>query len=352
MKLLRYRLGTAGLLALALALLGSAAAARAADTSLLASTAADREPKLEAAARREGALSFYTSIAQKDLDPVIAPFEKKYGIKVTTWRASGDLITQRILQESSAGRHTVDAVHIASTEMEALAREKVLEKVESPLYPTLLPGSLPAHKMWVSTLLSPWVQAYNVNSIEKSALPQTYQDLLDPKWKGKLGYEVQDIEWFITVCKLLGDDKGVQFFKDLVKKNGLSVRKGHTLLDNLVAAGEVPLALTLYNYMPAQAKAQGAPIDWFVIEPAVARANGMGVVKGAEHPNAAALFEDYMLGEAQPVLASLEYVPVSSKVASPFKGVKLRVFDPAEVLDHADKWRPLYDRIIVKGDGN
>jgi iron(III) transport system substrate-binding protein len=343
--------GTSRALILALSV-AAVTAAQAQDTSLLASTAPDRAQKLEAAARKEGALSFYTSIAQKDLDPLIAPFEKKYGIKVTTWRASGDLITQRILQESGAGRHTVDAVHVASTEMEALAREKVLEKVESPYYATLTPGSVPAHKLWVSTLLSPWVQAYNVDAVKKSELPKTYQDLLDPKWKGKLGYEVQDIEWFITVSKLLGDDKGVQFFKDLVKKNGLSVRKGHTLLDNLVAAGEVPLALTLYNYMPAQAKAQGAPVDWFVIEPAVARANGIGVVKGAAHPNAAALFEDYLLSEAQPILASLDYVPVSSKVESPFKGVKLQVFDPAEVLDHADKWQPLYDRIIVKGDGN
>lgn len=341
------------LMMLALAALFTAGAARAADTSLLASTAPDRAQKLEAAARKEGSISLYTSIAQKDLEPVLGPFEKKYGIKVNVWRASGDLIIQRIIQEQRAGRHTVDAVHITSTELEALTREKLLERIESPYYATLVPGAVPAHKQWASTLLSAWVQVYNTNTVKKSELPKTYQDLLDPKWKGKLGYEVQDLEWFITVTRIMGgDDKGVQFFRDLVKTNGLSVRKGHTLLDNLVAAGEVPLALTIYNYMPAQAKAQGAPLDWFAIEPVVVRANGVGVLKNAEHPNAAALFEDYMLSEAQPVLASLEYVPVSTKVDSPLKGVKTQLFDPADELDHADKWQALYDRIIVKGNGN
>lgn len=334
----------------ALLALAACGAARAADASLLASTAPDRAPRLEAAARAEGSLSLYTSIAQKDLAPLLGPFERKYGIKVSVWRASGDLIVQRIVQEQKAGRHTVDAVHITSTELEALSREKLLQRVESPWFPSLVADAVPAHRQWASTLLSAWVQVYNTDAVKRSELPRSYQDLLDPKWKGKLGYEVQDIEWFITVCKLMGgDDQGARYFRSLVGTNGLSVRKGHTLLDNLVAAGEVPLALTIYNYMPAQAKAQGAPLDWFAIEPVVVRANGVGVLKNAEHPNAAALFEDYMLSEAQPLLAALEYIPVSKQVESPLKGLKTQLFDPAEQLDHADKWQTLYDTIIVRG---
>jgi len=323
-------------------------AAFAADSSLLTSTAPDRQQKLEAAAKAEGSLSLYTSIAQRDLAPLIGPFEKRYGIKVNVWRASGDTTLQRIVQEQKAGRYTVDTVHFSAPELEALHREKLLQPVASAHFEDLIAGALPPHREWASTLLSVWVQAYNTNLVKKEDLPKTYKDLLDPKWKGKLGYEVENVEWFTTVANHLGGDAGVQFFRDLAATNGLSVRKGHSLLNNLVAAGEVPLALTVYNYMPAQAKEQGAPVDWFVLEPAVARANGIGIMKNAQSPNAAALFEDYMLGEAQSILTSLNYVPTSKKVESPLKGVSIKIVDPVETLDNSAKWEPLYQQIIVK----
>lgn len=342
-----------GLRPWALAALASiwAVGALAADASLLTSTAPDRREKLEAAAKAEGSFSLYTSIAQKDVPPLVEPFEKRYGIKVNVWRASGDITLQRIIQEQRAGRYTVDAVHFSSPELEALHREKLLQPVASPHFADLIEGAVPAHHEWVSTLLSVWVQSYNVNLVKKDELPKTYKDLLDPKWKGKLGYESENVEWFTTVANALGGDEGVQFFRDLVAKNGLSVRKGHTLLNNLVAAGEVPLALTIYNYMPVQAKEQGAPVDWFVLEPAVARANGMGVMKNAQSPNAAALFEDYMLSEGQTILTSLSYVPTSKKVESPLKGVQIKIVDPADKLDNSEKWEPLYQQIILKRAG-
>jgi iron(III) transport system substrate-binding protein len=320
----------------------------AADSSLLNSTAPDRQQKLEVAARAEGSLSLYTSIAQKDVQPIIEPFEKKYGIKVNVWRASGDTTLQRIIQEQRAGRYTVDVVHFGAPELEALRREKLLQPIASPYFADLIEGTVPSHHEWVSTLLSVWVQVYNSNLVKKDDLPKTYQDLLDPKWKDKLGFEVENIEWFMTVANALGGDSGVQFFRDLAAKNGLSVRKGHTLLNNLVAAGEVPLALTVYNYMPVQAKEQGAPVDWFALQPAVARPNGAGVLKNAQSPNAAALFIDYLLSDAQSTLYSLSYVPTSKKVETPLKGVRIMITDPAEKLDNSDKWEPLYQQIIVK----
>lgn len=321
-----------------------------AEDSLLTSTAPDREAKLEAAARAEGELTLYTSIAQNDIEPLIKPFEEKYGITVTTWRASGDDVLQRVVQEQKAGRASVDSIHISAPEMEALHREGVLQKTESPYFADLLKGAVPEHKEWVSTLLSVWVQAYNTDQVKKEDLPKTYADLLDPKWKGKLGFEAEDIDWFTSVIETMGEDRGLQYFRDLVKTNGLSVRKGHSLLNNLVIAGEVPVGLTLYNYMPEQAKNSGAPIDWFALEPAIARANGIGVVKTAPHPNAAALFSDYMISEGQPILTSLNYIPTSTKVKSPLESIDLKIADPADKLDNASKWQPLYDKIVLQGN--
>ncbi|MGV6874715.1 ABC transporter substrate-binding protein [Pseudochelatococcus sp. B33] len=350
MNLRRRFVMLAGAVALAATMVS--APVYAAGNELLTLSTPDRAEKLEAAAKEEGTLTLYTSVAQSDVQPLIKPFEEKYGIKVVVWRASGDTVLQRVIQEQRAGRNTVDVVHVGAPELEALHREGMLQPIESPYFGDLLEGSVPEHKEWVSTLLSVWVQAYNTNLISKDELPKTYADLLDPKWKGKLGYEMENIDWFTTVIQTMGEEEGLKFFRDLVATNGLSIRKGHSLLNTLVAAGEVPVGLTLYNYMPSQAKSQGAPIDWFAIEPAVARSNGVGVIKTAQHPNAAALFADYMLSEAQPVLTSLSYVPASTKVESPLDDIEIAIADPAKKLDGAEKWEPLYQEIVVRGRAN
>jgi len=313
----------------------------------------DRAQKIAAAAKKEGTLTLYTTIAEKDLPAVVKPFEDKYGIKVTIWRAGTDKVLQRTIQEARAGRHDVDVVHFGSPEMEALAREKILAPVSSPFHKDLLEGSVPKHRQWAATILSVWVQAYNTAAVKKEDLPKTWRDLLDPRWKGKLGIEAKDDDWFASVVQELGGEpKGLDFFRELVAKNGLSVRKGHTLLDNLVVSGEVPLALTVYNYMPEQAKRKGAPIDWFVIPPAIARSNAVGVARNAPHPNAALLFYDYLLGpDGQKAMTSIDYVPTNTKVASPLKGVKIVQTDPIRSLDESSKWSRLFDEIVVRRAG-
>jgi iron(III) transport system substrate-binding protein len=118
----------------------------------------------------------------------------------------------------------------------------------------------------------------------------------------------------------------------------------------MVISGEVPLALTVYNYMPEQAKRKGAPIDWFAIEPAVARSNAVGIARRAPHPAAALLFYEYLLGpDGQGAMVGLDYVPTNMKVASPLKGVKIVQTDPVRSLDESAKWSKLFDEIVLKG---
>jgi iron(III) transport system substrate-binding protein len=313
---------------------------------------ADRMERIVAAAKKEGALTLYTTIAEKDLPAVIKPFEEKYGVKVTVWRAGTDKVLQRTIAETRARKYDVDVVHFGAPEMEALAREKVLAPVNSPVHQDLLAGSVPSHKEWAATILSVWVQAYNTQAVRKSELPKSYKDLLDPKWKGKLGIEVKNDDWFATVVHQMGEQQGLAFFRELVARNGISTRKGHTLLNNMVVSGEVPLALTVYNYMPEQAKKKGAPIDWFVIEPAIARANAVGVARNAPHPNAALLFYEYMLGpDGQNALVKIDYVPTNQKVESPLKGVRIVATDPVRSLDESEKWIKLFEETVTKRGG-
>jgi len=310
----------------------------------------DRMARIAAAAREEGSLTLYTTLAEKDLPTLIQPFEATYGVKVTVWRAGTDKILQRTVAEAAAQRYDVDVIHFGSPEMEALSREQILLPVTSPVHEDLQPGSVPPHREWAATLLSVWVQAYNTNLLKKEDLPKSYTDLLDPKWKGKLGIEAKDQDWFASVVDVMGGgESGLKFFRDLAATNGLSVRLGHTLLNNMVISGEVPLALTVYNYMPEQSKKKGAPIDWFALEPAIARSNAVGVARRAPHPNAALLFYEYLLGEeAQQSFVSMDYVPSNTKVASPLEGVTIVQTDSAVTLDEYDKWTNLFETTLLR----
>ena len=307
-----------------------------------------RAQRLPDAARAEGSVVFYTSLNEQNMTYVVAAFEKKYGIKVRTWRSNADRVLQRMLTEFQAGRFEVDVVHPGSGELEVLHREKVLQRVESSHYKNLLPAAMPAHHEWAPTFLSVWVQAYNTNAVKKEDLPRSYEDLLNPKWKGKLGIEAGNDDWFGKIVGEMGEAKGLKLFRDLAETNGLSVRKGHTLLSNLVISGEVPFAVTMYNYLPQAAKKKGAPVDWLALEPVIARANGVGVARRAPHPNAALLLYEFLISEeGQQLFADRDYVPASRNIKWPIKG-DIKVIDPAQALDQSEKWSKAFQEIILR----
>src|SRR5262245_46051153 len=124
----------------------------------------------------------------------------------------------------------------------------------------LMPQALRPHGEWVASRLNIFSAAYNTNLVKKDELPKTYEDLKNPRWKGRLAIEADDGDWFATVVTKMGRDKGIELFRDIVRANGVSVRKGHTLLSKLVVAGEVRIGLTVCRYKPEQQKREGAPV--------------------------------------------------------------------------------------------
>jgi iron(III) transport system substrate-binding protein len=331
-------------------LLGGASQAQSTkpSASLALYEGADREQRLIQGARQESALTVYTSLTVEDITDLAAAFEKKYGIKVKFWRAGSEKVIQRIVTEARAGRFDFDVVETNGPELEALHREHLLQKAYSPHFAALIPQAILAHQEWVGTRLNMFVQIYNTKLVKKEDFPKSYQDLLDPKWKGRLGIEAEDVDWFSTVVKEMGEEKGLKLFRDIVASNGLSVRKGHTLLAGLVASGEVPLGLTVYNHNADKLKKKGAPVDWDVIQPAIIRANGIALSKKPSHPNAAILFYDFMLTDGQTILAKNEYMTARRGTGSVLDKLQLKFVSAASVLDESAKWEQLYTDIVTR----
>lgn len=307
----------------------------------------DRQARLLEAAKGEGELTVYHVYPY--LTKVTDAFTKKYGIKVKTWRAGSEAVLQRVISEARGGRHDVDVVQNNAPENEAAHREKLLQEVRSPYQADLNSAALPSHHEWVGITFDIWTAAYNTNEVKKEGLPKTYQDLLDPKWKGRLAIEANNHAWFGALLTELGEEKGIKLFNQIVATNGISTRKGHSLLTTLVASGEVPLALTVYNWNPEQLKAKGtAPIEGLVIPPLLGQPSTIAVLKRSANPASALLFYDFMLTDAQKMLADNFYVVTSKKFPSPFANAVVKYIDPGQALDQQDKWLRNFDEIIVK----
>ena len=306
----------------------------------------DRTQRLLAGAKKEGAVNIYSSMTVDDMKIISSGFEKKYGIKLQAWRASSEDILQRVLIEARGGRSEVDAVETSSLEMESLYREGMLQRVNSPLLADIAPAALRPHREWVGDRINIIAEGYNTDLIKKQDVPKSYADLLDPKWKGKLTIEADDSVWFGALVTAMGEAKGLQYFRDLVRKNGLSPRKGHTLIANLIVSREVPYSLTVYHYRVEQLKRAGAPIEWQVLPPGIARFLGTGVLKRAPHPNAAILFFDFMMHDGQALLVNHDFTPTNMKIKP--LDLPFTLIDPAQVLDENQKWQRLFDEIIVR----
>jgi len=185
----------------------------------------------------------YTSNAAPTIQALAADFEKRHGVRVNVWRASSVKVLQRLLAEKKAGRWDFDAVSISAPELEALYREGLLQELESPAHRALLDGTLPAHRGWAPQFINVFVQAYNTTAIRRDELPRQWSDLLDARWKGRLGVEANASEWYCTVLAALGERQGADLFRRIAASNGLSVRHGNSVLVNMAVSGEVPLAL-------------------------------------------------------------------------------------------------------------
>jgi len=305
----------------------------------------ERFQRLVAGAKKEGTLTLYTSIPEKDMAVLTADFERRHGIKVNVWRASSVKVLQRAAAEARANRWDFDAAAISSPEMEAMHRELLLQEVRSRHHADLAPDAMPSHRAWVPQFLNVFVQAYNTSLVRKEDLPKSYAELADPRWKGRLGVEASDSEWYCGVLRHAGAESGAKLFRDIVATAGWSVRSGHTLLANLVASGEVPLALTVYSYRIEQLKSAGAPVEWFGIDPVIGRANGAGVSRRPPHPSAALLFYEYLISDAQPLMVKMNYLAADTRIASSLRGVKVRFIDPRMPLEELDRCAKAYDEL-------
>lgn len=338
--------------AFVLGLLGVPAVARAQDSphrALYMLEAGDRASRILAGARREGLVSIYTSLNTQDSVPLTTAFEKKYGVKTQLWRSASERVVQRAVAEARAGRFTCDVMETNGPEMEALYRERLLDEFQSPYFGELAPASFPKHRHYVADRFNFFTIGYNTRLVKPAEVPNSYDDLLHPRFVGRIGMEAGDVDWFGAMVKWMGEEKGLAYFRKLAAMKP-QIRSGHTLVGQLVASGEIPLAANIYNHNAERVLVQGAPIRWKALVPTFGRPNAIGVARRARHPHAALLFADFLLSrEGQTILKDRNRVPSSRAVNTHLNAFPFEMIDPVITLDEDQKWSKLWSELFLRG---
>jgi iron(III) transport system substrate-binding protein len=246
------------------------------------------------AAKREGEVVYYASMNLSEVNAIVGEFEKRYPfIKVKLQRTGSEKLLARVLTEYRAKKVFADVIQTVEFSMYMFNRSGALARYVSQANPAY-PKEFKEDGFWTTVYYNAYVTGYNTRMVPARQAPKTYEDLLDPKWKGKLLMEGTKADWFAGMLQIMGQERGLKYMRDLAKQQP-SPREGHELLAQLVVAGEGAFDINIPAASVERMKERGAPMDWTALGTLPAVMVGAGVATGAPHPNAAKLFLEFCL---------------------------------------------------------
>jgi iron(III) transport system substrate-binding protein len=270
------------------------------------------DPERIAKAKTEGQVVFYSTMGIDTVRPVTLAFEKKFPfLKVEVLRLNSERVFNRVMIEHQTGKVHADVVNLSV--MPLLKAKRVLAPYRSPEMKAFPEKFRDTDDTWTGLVGNYVVMGYNSKLVPEATAPKDWSDLTQPRWKGRMAMDVEDYDWFGAMLEYLGPEKGRRLMQGIAKQE-LSWRKGHSLLAQLVAAGEFSMAL-LYAHRTQLTKDRGAPIDWVkTSKPIIVSQNAVAILEKAQRPNAARLLVDFLMSEAgQKLLYEGGQIPLRSR---------------------------------------
>jgi iron(III) transport system substrate-binding protein len=303
-------------------------------------------------AKAEGKVTFYANITS--IGPILKDFEKKYSVKAEYTRLSTTRFIATILTEHAAGKLTADVLQAPIPVLEMLKGKGVLGSYTSPVaagYPqwTNKDGKIQSFGIEYVALI------YNKELVKPGDVPKRYEDLTDPKWKGKIvmadpSSHPTTISWLIGLKEnvIKSETEWLKFLKGLAANKPMFVASfGPTPAP--IESGEKLIGISMPKYIITKAP---APLDWArVSQPMMGTPRGIAITGRAPHPNAAKLFVDYWLSkDAMKIMAEKvgEYV-LAPGVYPPIAGIdKTKVIPIRELSDEeVKKWGGEFKKIFA-----
>jgi len=272
-----------------------------------------RQQALLEGAKREGSLTLYAVFTQPTMEALLKLFNSKYPFIKTQFirEGRGDALAEKYFTELRAGRNLADVVAGGDNAILELIEGKGLARYPSPEQRNYPKDYKDAEGRWTTVFISEWAFGYNTALVDRSKLPKTYMDLLDPYWKGKLGLDPLPNNFVRGALRVFGEKKATDLFQKLVDHQEVQFRRGRTTQTQLLAAGEFAASPELRLSILKELKTKGAPVNYHFAYPFPVTLGAVGVFNAAPHPYASALFTDFWLSkEGQQFMIDREFTVV------------------------------------------
>lgn len=314
---------------------------------------------LIAAAKEEGEVVWYsTLIIDQLVRPVATAFEEQYGIPVRFSRTPAGDLALKVQNEMRANNVQGDVFDANAAFFQVLPLDNLVSYTPDSAADYTDDLRDPEGRYYAVNVFT-MTTGVNTETVSEADRPKTYEDLLDPKWKGRMAWTTDltpnGPPGFIgNILMSMGEEKGMEYLRELAKQDIAKVPASQRVVLDQVIAGEYAIGLMIFNHHTVISSAKGAPVDWLKLEPLVATGNYAGILKGSPHPNAAKLFLDYLLSEkGQMVFQEANYLPASPKVPAKVKelkpaegGFKATTITLQLALDNLGKWSDIYKELF------
>jgi len=265
-------------------------------TLLISSAAWAADEKTIELGKKEGRVSFYTTMGADECKLLVDAFQAKYpAIRVDITRLGSEKLLQRIITEARAGSHFFDAVTNSGMEIYLLAKMGLLANFKTAEFAAFVADSKDPAGRWVDLYSNLRMIGYNTRAVPKDKIPKRYEDLLEPGWKGQIGFPEGQFSWYATMLKIMGEERGRKFFQGLARQD-LNYRGAQVLIAQMISAGEFNLGFT-YDTQILRFKSRGAPIDIAPMPFVTKNIHPLALAAHAPHPNAGKVFIDYVLSK-------------------------------------------------------
>jgi ABC-type Fe3+ transport system, periplasmic component len=310
------------------------------------------------AARAEGEVVWYTDLIVDQLvRPMVEAFQDTYGVQVSYVRGDSQDIVLRVTNEYRAGNVIADICTMTS-EIHILRQAGAIEAYEVPNASALPDQYRDADRFWMATNRYVLTPAVNTDLVAEDERPRSYQDLLDPRWQGRIAWKPNDMSGapgFIgNVLRAMGEEAGMDYLRQLATQDIRIVTVSARALLDQVIAGTYPMALQIFNHHAAISAARGAPVAWLPFSPAPVTISTAGKLTGSQHPNAALLLLDFLVSQAgQQVFQSANYLPVRPDVppsepslTPEVGGFEGAVLGPEAIAEGYERWNEIFNQLF------
>jgi iron(III) transport system substrate-binding protein len=312
-------------------------------------TGPDRQALFEAGAKKEGTVLAYGSLTQAE--PIFDAFVQKYPfLKIQVFRGDSAKTVNRLVEEYTAGRYLADSVGSSTAGLYPLIDAKILQAYVSPEHAMFKKEAFGPGGHWTIDLESYVSLGYNTKIISDSEAPNDLNDLLDPKWQGKMAFPGTT-----TLANWVGATlhaKGETYLRKLAQQKIRVYEIAGRALANLVVSGEVPLSPAIFSTHMITSKSEGAAVAWRPLGEVYANVSGIALATKAPHPYATMLYIDFVLSRdgGQRIRNQQGYASARLDIEDPGKpSHPLYLTEQPTYAQEYEKWALLAQQIFGRG---